>query len=145
MGHRLRPKALGKGEAHLFHLVVEPAMTTPAPNGAQHRAGTWGKVGIYKQLICHGAFKLSPLYVFLRLSSFYSQIPVNRAGWIGSAPHTHTHTQKKKTKKWRLGETGQQVKGPKTDEELGRDFPSGLDPMTLTLYKKALLLGGQGE
>ena len=110
MGHRLRPKALGKGEAHLFHLVVEPAMTTPAPNGAQHRAGTWGKVGIYKQLICHGAFKLSPLYVFLRLSSFYSQIPVNRAGWIGSAPHTHTHTQKKKNEKmeaWRNRATGQ--------------------------------------
>ena len=113
MGHRLRPKALGKGEAHLFHLVVEPAMTTPAPNGAQHRAGTWGKVGIYKQLICHGAFKLSPLYVFLCLSSFYSQIPVNRAGWIGSAPHTHTHTHKKKKKNnekmeaWKSRATGQ--------------------------------------
>ena len=64
-------------------------MTTAAPSGAQHRAGTWGKAGIYKRLICHGVFKLSPLHVFLCLSSFYSQIPVNRAEWIGSATHTH--------------------------------------------------------
>lgn len=99
IGHRLRPKALGKGKAHLFHLVVEPAMTTPASSGAQHRAGTWGKAGIYKQLICHGVFKLSPLHVFLCLPSFYSQIPVNRAERIGSAPQ--------KNEKRRLKEAGQ--------------------------------------
>lgn len=121
IGHRLRPKALGKGKAHLFYLVVEPAMTTAAPRGAQHRAGTWGKAGIYKRLICHGVFKLNPLHVFLCLSSFYSQIPVNRAEWIGSATQ-----QKKKRENGGSERQGNRPRVPRQMKSWARTSHLGL-------------------